>query len=145
MACPFFYPTARLEDNGGATAPRLPLGDAYSGECRATDAAFYPDESRTRETCNVGYARGCCDRFPGESHADAVRFHVAEDARERIRIQYIFEKDCWPAEHGVLEYLVEERRFTGSGGAGILRVQAGVFLESYLRRRDESNSKAAAQ
>ena len=21
-----------------------------------------------------------------------------------IRIQYVFEKDCWPQEHGVLEY-----------------------------------------
>jgi hypothetical protein len=145
MACPYFYPTSRLEGGGWGVAPRLPLGDAYGGECRAEDATFEPDEKRTRQTCNVGYARGRCERFPPDAHADAVRFHVAEDAGERIRIQYIFEKDCWPGEHGVLEYSVGERRFTGSGGDGILRIQAGVFLESYLRRRDEGNSKAAAQ
>jgi hypothetical protein len=80
-----------------------------------------------------------------DAHADAVRFHVAEDAGERIRIQYIFEKDCWPGEHGVLEYSVGERKFAGNDDEAILQIQAGVFLESYLRRRDESNSKAAAQ
>lgn len=144
MPCPYFYPTTRLEDIAWATAPRLPLGGAYRGECRATDAVFQPDETRTRESCNVGYARGRCDRFPEEARADAVRFHVAEDSGERIRVQYIFERDCWPGEHGVLDYLVRERRFAGEDGVAILRIQAGLFLESYLRRRDASNSKTAA-
>jgi len=145
MACPYFYPTALLEGVRWAAAPRLPLGDAYRGECRAECAAFQPDETRTRQSCNVGYARSRCERFPRDAQADAVRFHVAEDAGDRIRIQFIFEKDCWPGEHGVLEYSVRERRFAGARDQGILGIQAGVFLESYLRRRDESQQKAAAQ
>jgi hypothetical protein len=143
MACPYFYPTALLGNNS-SVAPRLPLGDAYRGECRAASAAFEPDETRTRRTCNVGYARARCERFPPDTRADAVRFHVSEDSGERIRIQYIFEQDCWPGQHGVLDYSVRERKFSGSLDNGILQTQAGAFLEGYLRRRDESNSKAAA-
>ena len=144
MACPYFYPKGLLDASGWVAAPRLPLGDAYSGECRASEIAFQPDETRTRQTCNVGYARRCCDRFPRESQSDAVRFHVAEDSGERIRLQYIFEKECWPGAHGVLDYSVNEHQLAGDNTDGILRTQAGVFLESYLRRRDESKSSAAA-
>jgi len=143
MACPYFYPTALLEGDRWSVPPRLPLGDAYRGECRAAPAAFLPDDTRTRETCNFGYARRSCDRFPREAAADAVRFHVAEDAGNLVRIQYIFEKDCWPAEHGVLDFPVAAR--PGNESDEILRKQAGMFLESYLRRRDGSDSKAAAR
>ena len=38
----------------------------------------------------------------------------------------------------------ESARFAGEDGVAILRIQAGLFLESYLRRRDASNSKTAA-
>ncbi len=81
----------------------------------------------------MGYGRLCCERFPQTADADAVRFHVREEAGELISIQYIFEKDCWPKQHGVLE-------FAGSAVSSgpddaVLRRQAAAFLESYLRRR----------
>ena len=78
-----------------------------------------------REVCNLGYGRHGCEQFPPASAADAIRFHVAEDSGELIRIQYVFEKDCWPNEHGDAAALTNE----------IARRQAHVFLESYLRRR----------
>jgi len=81
-----------------------------------------------RAVCNPGYGRHSCEQFPASSAADAIRFHVAKDAGELIHIQYVCEKDCWPREHGDAANLANE----------ILRRQAEVFLESYLRRRSEA-------
>jgi hypothetical protein len=133
MACPYFYPVVRFETSTWAIPPRLPLGDPYSGECRAGDDAFQPEESRVREVCNLGYGRGCCDRFPESATADAVRFHVSKHRGKLIRIQYIFEKDCWPKEHGTLEYA--SAVISEGPDDEVLRRQASAFLESYLRRR----------
>jgi hypothetical protein len=125
MACPYFFPVARFETSPWSVPPRLPLGDAFSGECRASESAVQPDETRMREVCNLGFGRHGCEHFPQGSTADAIRFHVAQDLGELIHIQYVFEKDCWPGEHGDASSLANE----------IVRRQADVFLESYLRRR----------
>jgi len=129
MACPYFFPVARFESSPWSVPPRAPLGDAFSGECRAPENSAQPDETRTREICNFGYGRGRCEQFPAESAADAVRFHVATDAGALIKIQYVFEKDCWPGKHGIIEPLAVNET---------LRRQADAFLESYLRRRNET-------
>jgi hypothetical protein len=107
----------------------------FMGECRASDTAFQPDEDRTRQVCNLGYGRGRCERFPNDAAADAIRFHVSEDAGELIRIQYVFEKDWWPGEHGVLECSSTRRPISSEPGDEILRRQAASFAESYVRRR----------
>jgi hypothetical protein len=135
MACPYFFPVARFESSTWIVPPRLPLGDPYSGECRAAEAAFQPDEMRLREVCNLGYGRSRCNRFPEEARTDAVRFHVAGDAGELIHIQYIFEKECWPQEHGVIECSGSTGNLTSGPENQILRRQAAAFVESYLRRR----------
>ena len=125
MACPYFFPVARFETSPWSIPPRLPLGDAFSGECRAPGSTLQPDEARMREVCNPGLGRHGCEQFPSAYAADAIRFHVREDLGELIHIQYVFEKDCWPGEHGDATNL----------GSEILRRQADAFLESYLRRR----------
>lgn len=130
MACPYFFPMARFEDRAWAIAPRLPLGDPFTGECRAQTAAIMPDESTLRQWCNRGYGRGECDRFPGDGEADAVRFHVSVHEGTLLQIQYIFEKSCWPVRHGVLEYRAGLVQTTDT----ILDRQATAFAESYLRR-----------
>jgi hypothetical protein len=135
MACPYFYPVARFETSSWVIPPRLPLGDPYTGECHAADTAFQPEETRLRQICNLGYGRGRCDCFPESAQADAVRFHVAGDAGELIRIQYIFEKDCWPQTHGVLEYSSATGDLASGPNDEILRKQAAAFVESYRRRR----------
>jgi hypothetical protein len=133
MACPYFYPVARLESSTWVVPPRLPLGDPYSGECRVGADPFQPEETQVRQVCNLGYGRGCCNRFPESAEADAVRFHVSKDRGKLIRIQYVFEKDCWPKEHGILECA---NAAVSSGPENeVLRRQAAAFLESYLRRR----------
>ena len=134
MPCPYFYPVARLEEDLWAVPPRLPLGDAYRGECRAGGLSQPPDDASMRGACNSGYARGKCCRFPEQAHADAVRFNVASDEDDRIRVQYIFEKACWPLDHGELRYSVRERSFGPNAMDEILARQAAAFVESYLRR-----------
>jgi hypothetical protein len=135
MACPFFYPVARFETDSWAIPPRLPLGDPYTGECRAAELAFQPEETRAREICNLGYGRSRCDRFPERAPSDAVRFHVARDAGELIRIQFVFEKDCWPQGHGVFECSSASGELSSGPGDQILRQQAAAFVKSYLRRK----------
>jgi hypothetical protein len=126
MACPYFFPVARFETSPWSVPPRLPLGDAFSGVCRAPGSSVQPDETRMREVCNLGLGRHACDQFPQGSAADAVRFHVAKDSGELIDIQYVFEKDCWPGERGDATSLADETS----------RRQAAAFLESYLMRRN---------
>jgi len=96
-----------------------------------------PNETRMREVCNLGLGRHGCEQFPQGSAADAIRFHVAKDAGELINIQYVFEKDCWPAEHGTFDYTMT-RGFASSLPAETLRRQAEAFVETYLRRRSEA-------
>jgi hypothetical protein len=134
MACPFFYPVARLEMSSWAVPPRLPLGDAYTGECRALGEASPPDEALIIDCCNMGYCRGRCPRFPSHSTADAVRFHIAYQTEAWIRIQYVFEKDCWPVLYGTAEFSIAGRAFSPELADKILRRQAEAFLESYWRR-----------
>jgi len=109
MACPFFYPTERME---WPSAPRTPLGAPYTGLCRAV-GEFRPDEQTLRELCNFGYARTRCPHhdaapFPD---ADAVRFHGG---------RYVLEKEYGPLHAGPVEELDQD----------CLRRQAAVFQQS---------------
>jgi len=122
MACPFFRPLRPIEWSSG----RAPLGAMFEGECerRGTAAARF---------CNFGYARGSCAEFPDSSAADAVRFSVAGNADGIVKIVWILEKDHAPVEHGFLEYTESTGAFVAEP-AGVLGVQARVFVENYLRR-----------
>lgn len=122
MACPFFRPLRPLEWSTG----RAPLGAIFEGECERHGTA----EPRY---CNFGYARGLCAEFPDESTADAVRFSVSGNVDGVVKIVWIFEKDHAPIEHGLLEYTKSTGVFVVEP-AGVLAIQARVFVENYLRR-----------
>ena len=142
MACPYFFPTARLDNGSWVIPPRVPLGDAQTGECRANAIPFQPDEAHLRDACNCGYGRLGCERFPADAACDAVRFHVGEESGALIRIQYVFEKDSWPAGHGMLDYSLAAREIRGTEDA-ILARQAEAFVESYVRRKDQALATGA--
>ena len=138
MACPYFYPTERFGQNVWPHPARLPLGDGYAGICGVNPAAdFRPDENRLREYCNLGYARGVCDRFPNAACADAVRFTVSGDQDGIIIIYYALEKDHRPCGHGPLEYDKARRAFVAPPVDRMLHRQAEAYVESYLRRKME--------
>jgi len=137
MACPYFYPTVRLESGSWVIPPRVPLGDAYAGECRACTARLQPDESHLRSFCNAGYGREACVQFPRDAAADAIRFHIREESSALIHIQFVAEKEGWPAGSGDFEYSIASRQVQG-GGDPIVARQASVFVESYLRRKEQA-------
>ena len=143
MACPYFYPVEHFADREWPNPPRLPLGDPYHGMCLVNPTReTRPDMAALRQWCNLGNARGKCPRFPEEASADAVRFMVAGDKDDVIKLQYVIEKDHAPLEHGPLEYSLKERRFLVGHSSELLRRQAQAYLESYQRRKTEPQTRA---
>ena len=136
MACPYFYPTERFLQALWPHASRLPLGDGFAGRCCAEPASeAVPSQDALEQHCNLGYARGRCDRFPGGAGADAVRFTVSGHENGIIRIYYVLERDHRPYEHGPLEYDATRRALVEPPASPLLARQAETFVESYLRRR----------
>jgi hypothetical protein len=135
MACPWFCPTRPLEDGRWAVPPRVPLVDAWQGECHAGAEPFVPAEEITRSHCNSGYARGACRHF-ADGRGDAVRFHVQANESAVMRILYTRERDCWPTGHGVVEYDIALR--TAACDDPILRRQAEAFATAYRKRTGAS-------
>ena len=134
MACPYFYP---VEARGGS--PMLPLGDWWKGSCHAApEAPVEASVARCDGCCNLGYARGVCDRFPESAGPDAVRFTISSHEDAAIRIYYVIERDHHPYAQGRLEYLTAAGAFAAPPETALLARQAQAYVESYLRRRKES-------
>jgi hypothetical protein len=122
MACPYFYP---VEPRGGSAM--LPLGESWSGVCRATGGeTTHPEDAALRQWCNLGYARGQCPRFPSGDGGDAVRFTIAGHQGDTVSIYYVVERDHYPFAHGA-----------GFPQDETLRRQAEAYVDSYLRRKKE--------
>jgi hypothetical protein len=131
MACPYFHPLDRLDDKRWPDPPRLPLGDPYSGICRAPDSAdFAPDDSTLREFCNMGYARQSCSRFPQRDGPDAVRFLVSSHLDQIVQIAFVVERDHRPYQHGTFA-----SSDSGNLSGEVFRAQAEAYLSSYRRRK----------
>ena len=161
MACPFFMPTAKLENGAWPHPARLPLGSGWSGHCTAPGHyGEVPEPDTLEQFCNLGYA-GNCSRLPQERPWDAVRFAIAAQGEEDtshtrrpcpegetrssiLQLRYVCERAHRPVEHGRLSF--------DPGGVGWLqrhpddRVQkmAECFLESCQTRRALQVSPRAA-
>lgn len=116
----------------------LPLGDAWSGLCRAVPGPDWPATEITRPLCNLGYARGLCDRFPAGDGPDAVRFTIAADTGASLRLYYVLERDHHPFAHGPLEYSPAARTFAAPSPEESLSAQARAYIASYFRRKAEA-------
>jgi hypothetical protein len=88
------------------------------------------------EVCNTGQGRSRCARFPKDSTRDAVRFHVTEDLPDRISVLWVFERECWPAESGAIQFLVDSGLLDPMPDDPTLAAQAKAFARTYVRRRD---------
>jgi hypothetical protein len=131
LACPFFEPREVLPPGLWTHRPRVPLGEAYSGQCHAGGNP----SGEQHYLCNHGYARGICEHFPASSGAnpalaDAVRFSVISE--EPLRLVYILEKDHAPLTHG-------ELAADALATDPIVAAQARAFLASHLRLRERSS------
>jgi hypothetical protein len=139
MACPYFD---AVKPRGTADCSRsamLPLGDAWDGVCRTNaDRPWEPDEITLLSFCNMGYARGCCARFPADDGPDAARFTIAADTPETLRVYYVLERDHHPWSHGPLEFSRAGAAFVDSPASPSAVRLARAYVESYLRRVSET-------
>ncbi len=140
MSCPYFYPLKPQASVGNGQNALLPLGDLWTGQCRATPLhPCRPDDAALRPLCNLGYARGNCARFPASPELpDAVRFTISGDQDSLLRLYYVIERDHHPFAHGSLEYSRTSSAFSNLPGGENFERQAGAYVESYLRRKTEA-------
>ena len=111
----------------------LPLGESWSGFCRAL-----PEVHPTGDACcNLGYARGNCARFPMGDGPDAVRFTISGHESAGLRLYYVIERDHQPFAHGALGYSLAAACLTTPLESETLARQAQAYVESYLRRKKE--------
>jgi hypothetical protein len=142
MCCPYFDPIAPagtaggISQSGGQRAASLPLGDAWTGVCRAISETA--DMRDFRPVCNLGYARGECERFPAAPGPDAVRFTISDDTGARIRLHYVLERDHQPFAHGRIEYSADSQTLSPEPTDGMTGRQARAYLTAYLRRKREA-------
>ena len=121
----------------------MPLGAVWTGHCvAARDESWTPDDGRLRPLCNLGYARGGCDRFPTTNAADAVRFTISEDDGAIVRVYYVVEQDHHPQAHGRLEFFRSTNAFASDVSAdATLLCQARAYVASYLASHPQGDSK----
>ena len=112
----------------------LPLGESWSGFCRALPNQAHPVRDAC---CNLGYARGNCVRFPAGDGPDAVRFTISRHEAAGLHIYYVIERNHQPFAHGAREYSFAARALTAPLEPETLARQAHAYVESYLRRRKE--------
>ena len=115
----------------------LPLGESWSGICRAGAGEFRPDDAVLR-CCNLGYARRTCPQFPAGDGPDAVRFTISSHSEDTVRIYYVVERDHHPFAHGSLACSMASGQWTSAPVDDTLQRQAQAYVESYLRRKKES-------
>ena len=140
MACPYFYPSSPQVAAAGPRNAMLPLGDSWAGVCRAVPSApWQPATAIVHPLCNLGYARGHCDRFPCDEGPDAVRFTINADNGASLRLYYVLERDHHPFAHGPLEYSLEDCSFAAAAPSQSIDAQARAYIASYLRRKLEAN------
>ncbi|MGD0497180.1 MAG: hypothetical protein ABSC23_01975 [Bryobacteraceae bacterium] len=138
MCCPYFQPVEPRTRGAGPEAAMLPLGDWWSGACRAAPGAPWDPDEATLRFCNLGYARGGCARFPPADGPDAVRFTMRGDDGVWLRIDYVMERDHHPFAHGALAYSLPGGRLAEPPAGATLQCQAESYAHSYLRRRAAS-------
>ncbi|HLY15845.1 MAG TPA: hypothetical protein VKR61_01415 [Bryobacteraceae bacterium] len=138
MACPYFYPVERAAVATGNRTPPMPLGDSWSGLCRAASGGEWsPDANTAQQLCNFGYARERCSRVP-DSGPDAVRFSITHDRGGMLGLYWVVEKDHSPFAHGPLEYSPAGAAFSNPHPDACLAQQARAYATSYLRRKGDS-------
>ena len=140
MACPYFHAVKARSQTDNSRSAMLPLGDAWDGVCRVNaQSPWQPDEITLLSQCNMGYARGCCARFPDADGPDAARFTIAADSAETVRLYYVLERDHRPWAHGPLEYSRAGASFANPSADESTLQLARAYVESYLRRISEAS------
>lgn len=147
VACPFFLPLEKLEDGEWLHAGRLPLGAGWSGGCTAPGhEGEVPSLEQLRNSCNLGYAEGC-SKLPQDRKWDAIRFAARTSGPEQnglgknIRLTYVGEQAHRPVEHGVLVFDPASEKWMERHPDHRVQKMAECFLETYIEKRKDRESK----
>jgi len=142
MACPYFHAVKPRSQTDRSRSAMLPLGDAWDGVCGVNpEVPWQPDEVSLFSCCNMGYARGCCPRFPAGDGPDAARFTIAADGPGMLRVYYVLERDHHPWAHGPLEFSRDGAARAGQAADESIVALAGAYVASYLRRISEASAR----
>jgi hypothetical protein len=123
---------------GWAFPQRLPLGAGFCGTCHAGqgEQEFVPDDATLRDCCNLGHAQGC-SRIPAQRRADSLRFAVAIDDGGKIVLQFVYDHNHAPLEHGVIDYDCTTERWISTLPDACGQRQAECYLAVYRERRSK--------
>ena len=143
MACLFFEPLAPVAEpqfrNG-----RLPLIEEHLGTCHAGTTPT----PASGPTCNHGYARGECERFPSTQPSSALRYTVRPGAPGELELLCIVEESHSPVRTTRLHFSIEFDRLMESDVTTCMASQAVAFCRAYLRvvavNRNDVRSQATA-
>ena len=142
VACPYFHAVKPRTQTDSSRSAMLPLGDAWDGVCHANgEAPWEPDEQTLQSCCNLGYARGCCARFPAADGPDAARFTIAADSGESLRVYYVLERNHHPWSHGPLEFSRSGESAEAHSADEATVNLARAYVTSYLRRISEASAR----
>lgn len=142
MACPYFQALRPRSQTDSSRSAMLPLGDVWDGVCRVNpDSPWEPGEFALLSYCNMGYARGCCERFPAGDGPDAARFTIAAAGPETLRVYYVLERDHHPWSHGPLEFSRAGAPVEGQSASESTLGLARAYVLSYLRRISEASAR----
>ena len=139
MACPYFHAVKARSQTDHSRSAMLPLGDAWEGICRAIpEQPWEPGEATLLTCCNLGYARGCCARFPDDTGPDAVRFTITGDDDAGIHLYYVLERNHHPLAHGPLTFSAPGAIEGAPAADGAALRLAVAYVASYRRRKLEA-------
>ena len=113
----------------------MPLGAEFQGVCEADPANPRQPEAVIRRTvCNSGYGRSCCQDFPADAPADAVRFTpTGVGSGEEVRMVFVLERNHSPVQHGA--FVLRDGRVQGEFPNARLERQAQVFASQCIRTK----------
>ena len=134
LACPYFAPTQLSNEGAWIHPARLPLGAGWEGCCTAPgNEGVIPDARRLQQDCSLGYAF-TCPHLPAERAWDAVRFCVSAESELFVNVSYVCERNHLPAEHGKLEYRLQNAAWTTRHFDTRIQTMAEAFLHAWLQK-----------
>jgi hypothetical protein len=111
------------------------LGCGWQGYCTAPGYdGVIPETQRLQEECSIGYS-STCPRLPADRPWDAIRFAVSRENEFLIQVVYVCEKNHLPAEHGNLEYRVQDTQWAVAHTDPRIQKKAECFLDSWLQKK----------
>lgn len=133
MPCPYFAPASpvpQLESTGG----RLPLIDAFFGDCHATEIPSPAPAGILIPCCNHGYSRAECPNFPAADDRSALRYSVVRRSPEFLDLVVIVERGYTPVTWQAVRYFIESGLLEPACPDICTQAQALAFSKAYLGR-----------